>query len=132
MCYSLAMDLVVDVIVFVRGIQVFVGNEGNVRMDEVILHKVCRLKREWTLVIISGNCCVIISIPTFPPPLYVLLSEMGVLLSEMGVLWSEMGVLLSEMGVLLSEMGVLLNEMGVLLSEMGVLLSQMGNLMNFK
>ena len=37
MCYSLAMDLFVDVIVFVRGIQVFVGNEGNVRMDEVYL-----------------------------------------------------------------------------------------------
>ena len=46
MCYILAMDLAVDVIVFVSGIQVFVGNEGNVRMDEVILHKVCKLRRQ--------------------------------------------------------------------------------------
>ena len=46
MCYSLAMDLAVgcDSINNVRGIQVFLGNERNVRMDEVILHEVCRLK----------------------------------------------------------------------------------------
>ena len=55
------------------------------------------------------NFWLLYAMPTLPPPLCVLWSEMGVLLSEMGVLLSEMGVLLSEMGVLLSEMGNLMH-----------------------